>query len=83
MMEEIQFTEKYKVTGIFRELYSYLTEIIPRDTEFVEAYADKRNKKSIEVLTHLGLEIIGENKNKVSYHFRGRYENILSKYGTK
>ena len=83
MMEEIQFTEKYKGTGIFRELYSYLTEIIPRDTEFVESYADKRNKKSIEVLTHLGLEIIGENKNKVSYHFRGRYENILSKYGTK
>ena len=83
MMEEIQFIDKYKKTGIFRELYSHLTEIIPRDTEFVEAYADKRNKKSIEVLTHLGLEIIGENKNKVSYHFRGRYENILRRYRTK
>ena len=83
MMEEIQFCDAYKGSGAFRELYAYLTRIIPENTELVEAYANKSNHKSIEILKHLGLEIIGENKNGVSYHFRGRYENILRKYGKK
>lgn len=81
MMEEIQLRDRYKGTGVFGELYAYLTRIIPEDTEFVEAYANKSNHKSIAVLTHLGLEIIGENKNGISYHFRGRYETILCRYG--
>ena len=81
MMEEIQLCDPYKGSGAFRELYAYLTGIIPENTELVEAYADKVNHKSIEILTHLGLEIIGEDES--FYHFRGRYENILRKYGKK
>ena len=81
MMEEIQFRDRYQGTGVFSELYAYLIRIIPRDTEFVEAYANKGNHKSIAVLNHLGLEIVGENKNGISYHFRGRYETILRRYG--
>ena len=80
-MEEIQFRDPYKGTGIFAELYRYLVKVIPEDTTFVEAYANKRNEKSIAVLTHLGLEIIGENKNGISFHFRGRYENLVRRYG--
>ena len=81
MMEEIQFCDAYKGSGAFRELYAYLTSVIPEETELVEAYADKVNHKSIEILTHLCLEIIGEDES--FYHFRGRYENILRKYGKK
>ena len=77
MMEEIQFADEHKGKGVFQMLYRYLAKILPTDTEFVEAYAAKQNKKSIAILYYLGLEIIGENKNKVCYHFRGRYENIL------
>ena len=83
MMEEIQFCDAYKGSGAFRELFAYLTSVIPENTELVEAYANKSNHKSIEILKHLGLEIIGENKTGKSYHFRGRYENILRKYGEK
>jgi len=83
MMERIQFLEQYKGTGIFTELYRFLVSIIPPDTCFVEAYAHKNNEKSIGVLTHLGLSIIGENKNGISYHFRGEYRNLMEKYGTK
>ncbi len=81
MMEEIQLRDRYKGTGVFAELYAYLTGIIPENTELVEAYANKNNQKSIAILKHLGLEIIGENKNGASYHFRGRYETILRRYG--
>ncbi len=82
MMEDIQFRDAYKGTGIFAELYRYLVKILPEDTLFVEAYANKKNEKSIAVLTHLGLEIIGENKNGISYHFRGRYEELVRRYGS-
>ena len=79
-MEEIQFADPYKGTGIFEELYRYLVKILPADTLYVEAFAHKNNAKSIAVLTHLGLEIIGENKNGISYHFRGNYEKLTDRY---
>ena len=82
MMEEIQFCEEYKGSGLFAELYQYLITVIPPETEFVEAYANKNNSKSMAVLDHLGLNIIGENKNGISWHYRGRYENLLRRYGS-
>ena len=82
MMEEIQFREEYKGIGLFAELYRFLIKNLPADTVYVEAYANKKNEKSIAVLTHLGLEITGENKNGTSYHFRGSYESLVRRYGS-
>ena len=83
MMEEIQICAPYQGRGVFGGLYAYLTGIIPKDTEFAEAYANKSNHKSMEILAYLGLEMIGENQSGNAYHFRGRYENILRRYGEK
>ena len=80
VMEEIQFERAYWGTGLFRALYTYLSEIIPENIAFVEANADKRNIKSQNILKHLGLEIIGENKNGISYCFRGDCRQMLDKY---
>ena len=82
MMEDIQFRAQYQGIGMFEELYHYLVKTLPPNTEFVEAYANKKNEKSIAVLIHLGLDIIGENKNGISYRFRGRYENLIRRYGS-
>ena len=82
MMCEIQFQKNYQGKGLFRQLYSYLFEIIPPDTLWVEAYSDKQNHKAHGILEHLGLKIIGENKNGLSYHFRGDYHEMLQKYGS-
>ena len=49
MMEEIQLKKEYQGTGIFRLLYSYLFEIIPPETLYVEAYAHKQNSKSFHL----------------------------------
>lgn len=83
MMEDIQFRDEYKGTGLFAALYRYLIAVIPQDTQFVEAYANQSNEKSIRVLTHLGLEVIGENKNGKSWHFRGDYQNLVKRYENK
>ncbi len=81
MMEEIQFKEAFRESGLFRELYRFLIPKLPADIVAVEAYADKRNTKSLGVLGHLGLTVIGENKNKISWHLRGDFAVLKEKYG--
>jgi len=81
MMEEIQFKEAYRGSGLFGELYRFLIPKLPADIVYVEAYADKRNTKSLAVLEHLGLTVIGENKNKISWHLRGDFAVLKKKYG--
>ena len=81
MMEEIQFKEAYRESGLFGELYRFLFPKLPADIVSVEAYADKRNTKSLGVLGHLGLTVIGENKNGISWHLRGDFAVLKEKYG--
>lgn len=80
MMEDIQFRREYQGCGLFGQLYRYLVTVIPLDAQFVEAYSNKKNFKSQAILKHLGLEVIGENKNRKSYHFRGNYQTLAGKY---
>lgn len=80
MMEEIQFKPAYHGSGLFGDLYRYLIPRLPEDIQAVEAYADKRNKKSLGVLAHLGLTVMGENKNGISYRLRGSYAELRARY---
>ena len=79
-MEEIQITQAYWGSGAFRDLYRYLAQHIPHHIRWVEAFANKHNKKSQEILRHLGLEVIGESKNGNSFHFRGDCQQMLAHY---
>lgn len=82
-MEEIQFKQEYQGSGLFSELYHYLTTIIPIQTKYVDAFANKKNIKSQEILRHLGLSVIGENKNGKSLHFKGEFKAILDRYSVE
>jgi len=80
MMEDIQFKPEYHGKGIFRKLYGFVFSNIKADIKYVEAYASIQNVKSIGILTNFGLENIGLNKNGRSYHFRGKYEDLIKWY---
>ena len=80
MMEEIQFKPEYQGKGVFRALYGFVIPHIRDDIEFVEAYASISNSKSIGILENFGLTNIGLNKNGRSYHFKGRYSDLLKRY---
>ena len=82
-MEEIQFKHDYQGSGLFSELYRYLTAIIPAQTKYVDAFANKENIKSQEILKHLGLTAVGENKNRKSLHFKGEYKAISDRYSAE
>ncbi len=78
-MQEIQFSEAYKGKyGVFRKLYSFVTEHLPTDLLYVEAYAYKNNAKSIAVLTRLGLTNTEAHPSGRTFHFKGTYEDYLS-----
>ena len=80
-MEEIQIRKSYQGKyNIFEKLYKFVLDNMRDGACVVEAYADKRNIKSIGILGKLGLTIVGENKNGISYHFRGTYADLLNWY---
>ncbi len=79
-MDEIQFRHDYQGSGLFSELYHYLTTIVPCQTKYVEAFSNKANLKSQEILKHLGLKENGENINGNSVYFKGEYKTIFERY---
>lgn len=83
MMEEIQIKPEYQGTGVFRELYGFILKNIRNDLEFVEAYANINNKKSIGILEKFGLSNTGLNKNGRSYHFKGNFVDLIKWYENK
>ena len=84
VMEEIQIISKMQgKENIFRSLYGFIFSVLPPQIKIVEAYANKTNHKSQNILTKLGLSIIGENKNGNSYHYRGDFANLLNWYYSK
>ena len=81
VMEDIQIKALYRgKCNIFRSLYGFVLEHICEELCIVEAYADKKNAKSLGILEKLGLAIVGENKNGISYHLRGTFEDLVKWY---
>lgn len=83
MMEEIQFKSEYQSKGVFRELYGFILKNIRNDLNFIEAYANVNNQKSIGILEKFGLLNIGLNKNGHSYHFKGNFVDLIKWYESK
>ncbi len=83
-MEEIQITPSHQGKyGVFRTLYGFVLEQLPPNIRLVKAHANKNNKKSIAVLTRLGLSIVGENKSGRSYILTGAYADLVKWYNRK
>ena len=81
IMEDIQINEAFRESGLFSAFYRWLIKQLPESLIYVEANANKENLKSQGILKHLGLKVIGENKNGKSFCFRGQYLDLVRKYG--
>jgi len=81
-MEEIQFDAVYQGTGTFRCLYGFLIGRLVPAPEFVEAFANKQNAKSIGIQRRMGMEVVGENRSGRSWRLRGRYEDLVKWYAS-
>ena len=84
LMEEIQIKDSFQGKyHIFRNLYGFLLEHLGTEIEYVEAYVNKKNEKSMGVHSKLGLSIVGENQSGTCYHFRGTWSDVLNWYHGK
>lgn len=84
VMDEIQISKAYHgKENIFRRFYGFVIENIGTDILYVEAAANKLNKKSIGVLGTLGLEVVGELHNGGCVLMRGKYADLLAWYRKK
>ena len=84
VMDEIQISKEYHGKGnVFRNIFGFVIENIGSDCLYVEAAANKLNKKSIGVLGTLGLEKAGELHNGGCVLMRGKYTDLLNWYRKK
>ncbi len=79
MMEEIQLRSEYHGSGLFGEFFSWLVRQLPRSLQVVEAYANKPNIKSQEILNHLGLSRVESDVDSL-FRYRGEYSTLANKY---
>ena len=81
MMEEIQIMSEYMGKfSIFRDLYGFVLQNISLSIKYVEAYANRQNKKSIGILKRLGLDIIEKVHDGRLYHFKGKFSDLVKWY---
>ncbi len=81
LMEELQLDARYHGTGIFRQIYDTVLPSLPEEITEVMAYAHKNNLRSQGILAHLGLAVVGENKNGSSYRFCGHMVDLKKRFG--
>lgn len=80
MVEEIQIKPAYQRTRLLFWFYKFMKSVIPKDTAFIEAYAQKPNMNSQSVIRSLGMECIGENKNGLAWHYRGDCQKLFERF---
>lgn len=80
MMEEIQIKNEFQGTGLFSEFYRWMIKQLPDNLLYAEAYANKKNYRSMGILEHLGLIRSGENNNGNSFYYKGSYADFIKKY---
>ena len=71
MVEEIQLRKDFRSTSLFAALWKFMSRIIPKDAQTIEAYADPRNLHSRHLMEKLGMEPLEDNTCAPLLHFRG------------
>lgn len=77
MVEEMQICSAYRRTSIGAELFRFLKKILPPDTGYVEAFADKRNGLSRRLMEKHGMEPVGETPDGTCLHYRGAVNSLF------
>ncbi len=77
MIEEAQIKPAHQGCGVIRKAFGFVCDFIPSDIPYVEAYANKKNSRSQNILENHGFTCIGENKNGNSYHYRADCQAFL------
>ena len=77
MVEELQIGPGYRSTSLAVELFRFFSRSLPRDTVYMEAFADKENLFSRKLMEKLGMLPVGETPDGSCMHYRGKVKSIF------
>ena len=76
LIEEVEIAPEYQRTLLFYRFLKYVSNIIPKNIEYAEAYINKQNTNSQRIAQKLGMRIVGENPNGHSFRYRGELSSF-------
>ena len=80
MVEEVQIARDYHRTFLFFRMCRFLSQHIPPQIQFIEAYADRRNIHSQKIMRKLGMVPISYDENSIFVHLRGHAETARKRF---
>ena len=81
MIEEVEISPKFLIRyNILGNVIKILSEISSENITYVEAYANKNNKISMQILRKAGFQIVGTNKNKTSYLHKTTFSELVKRF---
>ena len=80
MVEELQIKKKYQMPLLFYQLCKYLGEKLPKEIEYIEAYAHKQNVNSQGIMNVLGMEKIDDSRYPHLIHLRGSFQKAKKRF---
>lgn len=80
MIEEAQMSESLKGTLAFYKACRRIFVGLPDTIVYIEAFADKRNVRSQELMQKIGMVQTNSCDNPAFVHFRGNIQNIKSRF---
>lgn len=79
MIEEIQLKLVYQRTRLLYELCRFLTDVIPSDTQHIEAFVHEKNVTSQKLQRSLGMAHVDTKGNGI-LHFRGDCQKLFKRF---
>jgi hypothetical protein len=79
MVEEIQLKLVYQRTRLLYELCRFLTDVIPSDTQYIEAFVHEKNVTSQKLQRSLGMAHV-DTKGNGTLHFRGNCQKLFKRF---
>ena len=79
MVEEIQLKPVYQRTRLLYELCRFLTDVIPSDTQYIEAFVHEKNVNSQKLQRSLGMAHV-DTKGNGTLHFRGDCQKLFKRF---
>ena len=79
MVEEIQLKPSYQRTLLLHYLCRFLVDVIPSDTEYIEAFVHEKNVSSQKLQRSLGMVHVDTRGNDI-FHFRGDCQKLFDRF---
>ena len=77
MVEELQISRDYRFSGVFKSMCRELSLQLPKNVQFIEAYAHRENLKSLRLMEKQGMSVVDPDDASAYIHMQGSISPLL------